>query len=337
MKKRGKVFIIAEAGVNHNGSLATAKKMIGAASRAGADAIKFQTFRAEELAAPHAPKAEYQVKRAPRYETQLDMLKALELDAASHKELIRHCKDKSIQFISSPFDTGSVDMLRKIGCKIFKIPSGEITDLPLLRKIGSLDKQIILSTGMSDLREVRNALDILTRSGTPRKNITVLHCTTEYPAPMDDVNLMAMVTIGNALKVKVGYSDHTEGIEVPVAAVALGASVIEKHFTMDRNMAGPDHKASLEPDGLKAMVRAIRNIEAALGDGVKFPAASELRNLSAARKSIVAASLIRKGTLFTKDNITAKRPGGGIEPVKWDKVLGRRARYDFTKDEAIRL
>ncbi len=276
-----KTFIIAEAGVNHNGSLELAKKMIDAAVGASADAVKFQTFKAEKVVSRYAPKAEYQKKTttAEADESQLEMIKKLELDAAAHQTLIDYCKKKNIRFLSTPFDLESIDLLNELGLDIFKIPSGEITNMPYLRKIGSLKKEIILSTGMANLGEIEDALDVLTGAGTKLKDITILHCNTEYPTPMQDVNLKAMQTIKYAFPgIHVGYSDHTEGIEVSIAAVAMGAAIIEKHFTLDKNMAGPDHKASLEPDELKAMVNAIRNIEKALGNGIKKPSPSELKN-----------------------------------------------------------
>jgi len=307
-----KTFIIAEAGVNHNGSLELAKKMIDAAVAAGVDAVKFQTFKAEKVVSRYAPKAEYQKKTATADESQLEMVKKLELDAAAHKTLIDYCKNKNIQFLSTPFDLESIDLLSELRLDIFKIPSGEITNPPYLRKIGALKKETILSTGMADLGEIEDALDALTAAGTKLKDITVLHCNTAYPTPMHDVNLKAMQTIAIAFGVRVGYSDHTLGIEIPIAAVAMGATVIEKHFTLDKNMEGPDHRASLEPDELKAMVRAIRNIEKALGNGIKKPSPSELKNILIARKSIVAARNIRKGELFTEENLTVKRPGTGI-------------------------
>lgn len=332
-----KVFVIAEAGVNHNGSPAIARRLVDAAVRAGADAVKFQTFKAEEMVLKEAPKAEYQKKRAVEEESHFDMLKKLELDTRAHKELIKYCRKKKIIFISSPFDTGSIDLLTSLGLEIFKIPSGEITNLPYLRKIGELRKKIILSTGMADLEEIKNALNILIASGTSKEDITILHCNTEYPTAMEDVNLSAMLTIRDTFRVNVGYSDHTLGIEVPIAAVALGADVIEKHFTLDRNMKGPDHRASLEPDELKAMIKAIRNVEKAFGDGIKKASPSELKNRSIARKSIVAAREVKKGEVFTEGNISIKRPGTGISPMKWDRILGKMAKKDFEQNEMIEL
>ena len=330
-----KVFIIAEAGVNHNGNIELAKKMIEEASKAGADAIKFQSFKAEKLVTKYAEKAEYQQNNTDIKETQFQMIKKLELDYDKHLELINHCKDNNILFLSSPFDLDSIDLLDKLGLEIFKIPSGEITNLPYLRKIGKLKKEVILSTGMCNLSDIEKAVKILGEEGT--SNITVLHCNTEYPSPMEDVNLFAMKTIKDAFKVEVGYSDHTLGLEVPIAAVALGAKVIEKHFTLDKNMEGPDHKASLEPKELKKMVDSIRNIEVALGDGIKKPSPSEEKNIKIARKSIVASRDIREGEEFTYDNLTVKRPGNGICPMYWDIIVGKRAIRNYKEDELIEL
>ncbi|MFZ3122399.1 MAG: N-acetylneuraminate synthase [Thermodesulfovibrionales bacterium] len=332
-----RTFIIAEAGVNHNGSIDIAKKLIDVAAETGADAVKFQTFKAENMVSRFAAKAEYQKKTTDADESQFDMIKRLELNEDAHKELMGYCRDKGIIFLSTPFDLESIDLLNNLGIEIFKIPSGEITNLPYLRKIGRLKKKVILSTGMADLEEIGNAINVLTGYGTRKDDITVLHCNTEYPTPFEDVNLVAMLTIRDAFKVKVGYSDHTPGIEAPVAAVALGATVIEKHFTLDKNMKGPDHKASLDPDELKAMIRTIRNIEKALGDGVKKPSTSELRNKPVVRKSIVAAKEIKKGETFTEDNITVKRPGTGISPMEWDSVIGNKAVRAFEEDDLIEL
>ena len=332
-----KTFIIAEAGVNHNGSLELARKMIDAAVEAGADAVKFQTFKAEKVVSRYAPKAEYQKKTTNAGESQLEMIKKLELDAAAHKMLIDYCKKKNILFLSTPFDLESIDLLNELGLDIFKIPSGEITNLPYLRKIGDLKKETILSTGMADLGDIEDALDVLTGAGTKLKDITVLHCNTEYPTPMQDVNLKAMQTIKSAFPgTHVGYSDHTEGIEVPIAAVAMGATIIEKHFTLDKNMEGPDHKASLEPNELKTMVCAIRNVEKVLGNGIKKPSPSELKNKLIVRKSIVAARNIREGEPFTEKNLTLKRPGTGISPMRWDEVIGQRASKDYNIDDPIK-
>jgi N,N'-diacetyllegionaminate synthase len=330
-----KTLIIAEAGVNHNGSLEMAKLMVDAAVAVGADAIKFQTFKAERVIAVNAPKAAYQKEITGSNESQLEMIKKLELDEKAHTILNQYCLEKGIQFFSTPFDLESIDLLNRLGLEIFKIPSGEITNLPYLKKLGSLKKQLILSTGMADLGEIEDALKVLTESGTPLDKITVLHCNTEYPTPFEDVNLRAMLTIGHAFGVTVGYSDHTNGIEVAIAAVAQGAAVIEKHFTLDRNLPGPDHQASLEPDELKKMIVSIRNIEKALGDGIKRPSPSEAKNKPIARKSLVAARPIKAGEIFTAENISAKRPGVGISPMRWDEMLGQVARKDYEKDELI--
>ncbi len=332
-----KVFIIAEAGVNHNGSLLIAKRLIDAAAAAEADAVKFQSFTAEAIVSKQAPKAYYQKINTSRKETQFAMLKKLELSRDSLRELIYYCGFKKIIFLSSPFDFNSLDLLVELGVKIIKIASGEITNLPILRRIGVLNKQVLLSTGMSTLEEVRMAVDVLVSSGTKKDNITVLHCNTQYPTPFEDVNLEAMITIKEALKIKVGYSDHTLGIEVPIAGVALGASVIEKHFTIDRGMEGPDHKASLEPGELKRMVEAIRNTEKALGSGIKKPSKSESRNINVVRKSIIASKQISKGEIFTEDNVTTKRPGHGMSPMKWDRVIGRKSKKLFLTDDFITL
>ena len=330
-----KIFIIAEAGVNHNGSLERAIQMVDVAAEAGADAIKFQTFKAERVIARTAPKADYQKAATGSEESQLEMVKKLELDEEAHTALINHCKEKRVVFLSTPFDLESIDLLNNLGLEIFKIPSGEITNLPYLRKLGALRKRLILSTGMADLGEIEDALDVLTESGTPIENITVLHCNTEYPTPFEDVNFRAMLTISQAFGVAVGYSDHTLGIEIPIAAAALGASVIEKHFTLDRNMEGPDHRASLEPNELKSMVTAIWNIEKAMGKGIKKPSPSELKNKSIARKSIVAARDIRKGEVLTETNLTVKRPGTGISPMRWDEVIGTKSERVYEIDEPI--
>ncbi len=329
------VFIIAEAGVNHNGSVDLAKQLIDIAANSGADAVKFQTFKAENLVAKNTQKAEYQKQTTDASESQFDMIKKLQLDVETHKELIAYCQDKNIMFLSTPFDHDSIELLSNLGLKIFKIPSGEITNLPYLRHIGSLGKQIVLSTGMSNLEEVEDALNILINAGTSKDNITVLHANTMYPTPMEDVNLNAMLTIQKELGVSVGYSDHTLGIEVDIAAVAIGASVIEKHFTLDKTMDGPDHKASLEPKELKAMVSAIRNIEKALGGDEKKPSPSESVNIEVVRKSIVANQNIKKGDFLTNENITVKRPGSGISPMQWDEVIGTAASKDYNADELI--
>ena len=331
-----KTFIIAEAGVNHNGSLEMALQLIDAAIAAGADVVKFQTFKAEKVIAVTAPKAAYQKKTTGLDESQLEMLIKLELDEAAHIRLYQYCQHQGIQFLSTPFDLESIELLHRLGLEIFKIPSGEITNLPYLRKLGALKKRLILSTGMADLGEIEDALDVLTESGTPLGNITVLHCNTEYPTPFEDVNLRAMLTIRNAFPgIFVGYSDHTIGIEAPIAAVAMGATVIEKHFTLDRNLPGPDHQASLEPHELGAMISGIRNIEKALGTGRKKPSASELKNRPIARKSIVAATSIEAGETFTEMNITAKRPATGITPMRWDEIIGQKAAKPYRRDELI--
>lgn len=330
-----KTIIIAEAGVNHNGDIEMARKLIDVAAEAGADLVKFQTFSADQLVTTYAGKADYQIQLTDVGESQHAMIRRLELTRDMHEDLIAHCKVRGIQFFSSGFDFGSVDLLIELGLDRLKIPSSEITNLPYLRHVGSYGKSVILSTGMSTLIEIEEALFILEQAGTPHDSITVLHCNTEYPTPMADVNLRAMLTIRDNFGVKVGYSDHTLGIEVAVAAVALGATVIEKHFTLDRNLPGPDHKASLEPHEFKAMVVAIRNIEQALGDGIKCPSPSEAKNKPIARKSLVAACTIRTGEIFSEFNVTVKRPGSGISPMLWDEVIGRPASRDFAADELI--
>jgi len=330
-----KTIIIAEAGVNHNGSLAIAKRLIEEAAKAGADYIKFQTFVTEKLVSKETKQAEYQKNSLENECSQFDMLKELELSLNDHYELIEYCNQLKIAFFSTAFDLDSINLLSKLNLPLWKIPSGEITNLPYLQKIGSFNKPIILSTGMATLGEIESAIEVLEKSGTPRNQITILHCTTEYPAPINEVNLKAMTTIAEAFKVRVGYSDHTAGIEIPLAAVAIGAVVIEKHFTLDRNMKGPDHKASLEPDELKKMVEGIRNIELAMGNGIKRPTPSEIKNKIVARKSIVASKKIKAGELFTIDNITIKRPGNGVSPMLWNQIVGRRAKRDFRPDELI--
>jgi len=333
--KENKVFIIAEAGVNHNGSLDLAKRLIEIAVNSGADAVKFQTFKAENLVVKNTQKADYQRQTTDATESQFDMIKKLELDVETHKELIAYCKEKGIMFLSTPFDHESINLLSDLGLKIFKIASGEITNLPYLRHIGSLGKQVVLSTGMSNLEEVGDALNILINAGTSKDNITVLHANTMYPTPMEDVNLNAMLTIQKEFGVDIGYSDHTLGIEVDIAAVAMGASCIEKHFTLDKSMDGPDHKASLEPEELKAMVGAIRNIEKALGSSEKKPSPSETVNIDVARKSIVASQSIKKGDKLSSKNITTKRPGTGISPMKLDAIIGTPAKRDYQMDDLI--
>lgn len=332
-----RTLIIAEAGVNHNGDLGLAKQLIDVAADAGADLVKFQTFNANRLVTRTAKKAEYQTQTTDDNESQLKMLYRLELTEAIHHELISHCDRRNIGFFSTGFDIESVDLLVGLGQDQFKIPSGEITNLPYLRHIGQLQKTVILSTGMATLGDIEAAVDALEHAGTPRVNMTVLHCTTDYPTPMNEVNLRAMKSLHEAFGVAVGYSDHTLGIEVAIAAVAMGAMVIEKHFTLDRNLPGPDHKASLEPEELRAMVAAIRNIEIALGDGIKRLTPSEFRNKQIIRKSLVANKLIKAGEFFSPENITAKRPGTGISPMRWDEIMGRPATRDFAIDELIEL
>ena len=330
-----KTLIIAEAGVNNNGDINVAKKLIDIAAHAGADLVKFQTFNADRLVTHRAAKAEYQILATSKVESQHDMLQKLELTEAMHHELISHCSSQNIGFLSTGFDIESINLLVGLGQDVFKIPSGEITNLPYLQHIGRLDKTVILSTGMSNLDEIEAAINALEDSGTHRSKITVLHCTTAYPTPMSDVNLHAMQSIQNAFSVSIGYSDHTIGTDIPIAAVALGATVIEKHFTIDRNLPGPDHKSSLEPCELKSMIDGIRNVEKALGDGVKRLMPSEIPNLPIARKSIVASRPIKAGTPFTKQNLTAKRPGTGISPMEWDRLLGRTSNKDYLADELI--
>jgi N,N'-diacetyllegionaminate synthase len=330
-------LIIAEAGVNHNGDLGLARQLIDAAADAGADLVKFQTFNANRQVTGTAKKADYQTQTTDRKESQREMLRRLELTPDMHKELIAHCAERGIGFFSTGFDIESVDLLIALGQDHFKIPSGEITNLPYLRHIGQLRKTVILSTGMATLGEIEAAIDALEQAGTPRANMTVLHCTTEYPTPMNEVNLRAMQSIHAAFGVAVGYSDHTSSIEVAIAAVAMGATVIEKHFTLDRKLPGPDHKASLEPAELKAMVTAIRNIELALGDGIKRLTPSEARNKAVARKSLVASRTIKAGDTFSARNVTTKRPGTGISPMQWDEVMGRTAPRGFAIDELIEL
>jgi len=330
-----KVFIIAEAGVNHNGSIELAYKLIDIAVEAGADAVKFQTFKAENLVTKSADKADYQKQTTDESESQFEMIKKLELDFDIHKKLINYCKEKDIMFLSTPFDHESIDLLNELQLQIFKIPSGEITNLPYLRHIGLLNKKVFLSTGMSNLQEVGDALTVLINSGTLKENITILHANTMYPTPMEDVNLNAMLTMQEELGVAIGYSDHTLGIEVDIAAAAMGASVIEKHFTLDKTMIGPDHKASLEPKELKAMVIAIRNIEDALGSYIKKPSPSEKPNMESARKSIVASCNIKKGDILSIDNLTVKRPSIGISPMKWNEMLDSIASKDYFEDDPI--
>ncbi len=332
-------LIIAEAGVNHNGDLNTAKKLIDAAADAGADFVKFQTFKADKLVSKSAQKAAYQkTNMNDGDDSQYAMLKRLELDETAHHTLFAWCKQKGIKFLSTGFDGESIRFLEKLGMEVWKIPSGELTNLPYLEIMAAKPQPIILSTGMATMKEIEEALDVLTSKGKPKDEISVLHCNTEYPTPMEDVNLKAMVAIQRELGVNVGYSDHTLGIEIPIAAVALGATVIEKHFTLDRNLPGPDHKASLEPGELKAMVKAIRNVELAIGGtGLKEPSPSEEKNIVVARKSIVASRTIAKGELFSVENLTVKRPGSGLSPMKWNEVIGQKAKRNFEEDEFIVL
>lgn len=332
-----KTIIIAEAGVNHNGSIKIAKQLVDAAAESGVDYIKFQTFITEKCISVGARKAEYQKKNSSVSESQFDMVKKLELSFAQFVELRNYCNTKGIKFLSTGFDHQSLIFLSQLGISIAKIPSGEITNLPYLRKAASLFNHFIISTGMANLDEIRDAISVFTHNGILKKNITILHCNTEYPTPFQDVNLKAMQHIKKVFGTPIGYSDHTLGIEVPIAAVALGATVIEKHFTIDRNLPGPDHKASLEPGELKAMVKAIRNIEQALGDGQKKVSESERVNKVVARKSIVAAYSIKKGEMLTEGNLTVKRPGSGISPMMWDCVIGKIAIRDFEVDELIEI
>lgn len=331
---RESVFIIAEAGVNHNGDLSLARQLIDAAAEAGADAVKFQTFKAEKLVSRVAKKADYQLQTTEKSESQLEMIKKLELDKAAHLKLLEYCREKGIMFLSSPFDYESADLLDELGVAFAKIPSGELINLPFLKYIAAKQKPMIMSTGMANIAEVAEALEAIYSTGNT--DVIVLHCVTEYPAPLEDTNLRAMLTLKDTFKVPVGYSDHTLGIEVPIAAVALGARVIEKHFTLDKTMEGPDHKASLEPAELKLMVQSIRNVEKALGDGVKKPAACEVRNMAVARKSLVAAEDLLKGTVLTREMLVVKRPGDGIEPKFSEKVLGFTLNRDVRRDEVIK-
>ena len=333
-----KVLIIAEAGVNHNGSLELAKRLVDEAASAGVDIIKFQTFKAERIVSKYAKKAAYQKSNLKDEDDgQYAMLKRLELDAGQHEELIEYCRKKRIRFFSTAFDLDSIEYLHTLQLGMWKIPSGEITNYPYLKKIAQYKEPVILSTGMCELRDIESALAVLLNNGVARDQITVLHCNTEYPTPMQDVNLNAMLEIKNKFNVAVGYSDHTEGIEVPIAAVALGATVIEKHFTLDKHMEGPDHKASLEPSELRAMVKAVRNVELALGDGHKVISESEKKNINIARKSIVAACPIHKGEMLLEDSLTVKRPGGGISPMRWEEVVGTYAIRDYQEDDMIEL
>jgi len=332
-----RTLIIAEAGVNHNGDIELAKKLIDVAAAAGADLVKFQTFSGDRLATSVAKQAKYQIQNTDIQISQRNMLQKLELNERMHEVLIAYCVTTGIGFFSTGFDIESVDLLIKLGQKRFKVPSGEITNLPLLRHIGKQQQEVIVSTGMSTFSEIEEAIQAIEDAGTSRKSITVLQCTTAYPTPMADVNLKAMQIIGEKFNVAIGYSDHTAGIETSIAAVALGARVIEKHFTLDRTLPGPDHKASLEPDELHQMIAAIRNIEISIGDGVKRVMPSELENIEIARKSIVASQKILTGELFSTHNLTSKRPGNGISPMKWDDIIGTKAKKDFSVDEIISI
>lgn len=332
-------IIIAEAGVNHNGSIELAKRLVDKAADAGADYVKFQTFKASNLVTKSAKQAEYQQRNiGDKESSQYQMLKKLELSPEEHNELIIHCRERKIKFFSTAFDFDSIEYLHSLNLGLWKIPSGEVTNYPFLKRVAALNEKTILSTGMCEMQDVRNAVDALYRNGLSKDKLILLHCNTEYPTPFEDVNLKAMDALREEFGVEVGYSDHTKGIEVPVAAVALGATVIEKHFTLDRNMEGPDHKASLEPDELKAMVSAIRNIEKAIGgDGTKHISDSERKNIAVARKSIVAARDIKQGEYLTEDNLTVKRPGTGISPMLWEKVIGTKAIRDFNEEDLIEI
>lgn len=333
-----RTLIIAEAGVNHNGDIAKAKALIDKGVEAGVDYVKFQTFKAGNLVTKQAKRAAYQDKNTQDNDSQYEMLKKLELSQKDHQELIDYCTQKGVKFLSTGFDNESLAFLSQLGVTIAKVPSGEITNLPYLRQVASLFPEVILSTGMATIAEIKDAVKVLTDEGISKEKITILHCNTEYPTPMEDVNLKAMLHIQRELGVSIGYSDHTLGIEVPIAAVALGATVIEKHFTLDKTLPGPDHKASLEPDELTAMVSAIRNIEKAIGgSGLKEVSPSEEKNKPIARKSIVAATKIAQGEVFTPKNLTIKRPGTGISPMRWDEVIGKKAKQDFQEDDLIEL
>ena len=329
-----KVFIIAEAGVNHNGDINLAYKMIDEAKKANVDCIKFQTFNSSNLVSKYAQKADYQ-KKTTGDGSQIDMLKKLELTYSDFTSIKEYCNKIGICFISTPFDIDSIEFLDSLDIPFWKIPSGEITNYPYLKTIAKTERPVILSTGMSTIDDIRQAINVLTQNGTT--NIKLLHCNTEYPTPYEDVNLNAMKTMHDIFGYEVGYSDHTKGIEIPVAAVAMGATVVEKHFTLDRNMEGPDHKASLEPNELSEMVKSIRNVEKSFGNGIKVPSESEKKNINIARKSIVAKKDIKKGDIFTEDNITTKRPGSGISPMKWNDIIGVRAKKDFNEDDLIEL
>jgi N,N'-diacetyllegionaminate synthase len=331
------ILIIAEAGVNHNGDITTAKRLVDVAADAGADIVKFQTFSADSLATHQTEKADYQRLNSDATETQYQMLSRLELSKSMHYEIIEHCNKRNIEFLSTGFDIESINFLMNLGIKLFKIPSGEITNLPYLQHIGQFKLPIIMSTGMATMLEIEEAINVLEKAGTPKSKITVLHCTTEYPASINEVNLRAMQSIKKSFDIEIGYSDHTLGIEVSIAAAAMGATVIEKHFTLDKNSQGPDHMASLEPHELKSMIDSIRNIEDAMGNGIKCPSDKEKKNMLVARKSIVASKDIMKNEIFTTDNLTTKRPGTGISPMKLKKVIGKTAIKNFSKDEIITI
>ena len=333
-----KTLIIAEAGVNHNGDLNLAKKLVEVASEAGADFVKFQSFKSEEVVSLDAPKAKYQLENAQdKAETQFEMIKKLELNKNAHLELLAHCQKCGIAFLSTPFDLPSIALLDELGLEIFKIPSGEITNLPYLKAVGALRKKVILSTGMSDLDEIKAALQVLIKQGTKESHISILHANTAYPTPFDDVNLLALKTLQKEFpRHKIGFSDHSLGIACPLGAVALGANIIEKHFTLNKNLAGPDHKASLEPNELKAMVRGIRELERAMGNGEKKRTKSEKENLKIARKSLVARCVIKKGEIFDETNLTTKRPATGISAMRYDEFLGKAANKNYAKDELIK-
>ena len=333
-----KTLIIAEAGVNHNGDLNLAKKLVEVASEAGADFVKFQSFKSEEVVSLDAPKAKYQLENAQdKAETQFEMIKKLELNKDAHLELLAHCQKCGIAFLSTPFDLPSIALLDELGLEIFKIPSGELTNLPYLKAVGALRKKVILSTGMSDLDEIKAALQVLIKQGTKESHISILHANTAYPTPFEDINLLALKTLQKEFpRHKIGFSDHSLGIACPLGAVALGASIIEKHFTLSKNLAGPDHKASLEPNELKAMVQGIRELERAMGNGEKKRTKSEKENLKIARKSLVARCAIKKGEIFDETNLTTKRPATGISAMRYDEFLGKAANKNYAKDELIK-
>ena len=328
-------IIIGEAGVNHNGDIQTAKELINVAKESGCDYVKFQTFSASRQAKKDTKKAQYQINATGNTESHYEMLARLELTKSMHIDLINHCKKVDIKFLSTAFDIESVELLHELGVKLYKIPSGEITNFPYLKKIAELNEKVILSTGMSTISDIDKALKVLVGFGTRKDNISILHCTSAYPVEMEDINLNAMKNIGKEFDIDYGYSDHSNGIEIPIAAVALGAKIIEKHFTLDRSMEGPDHAASLEPHELNNMVNAIRNIEKSLGDGKKRVMPSEQKNIDIARKSIVASKNIKKGEVFTNENITTKRPGNGISPMRWEEIIGTKSKHNFIKDDLI--